>query len=293
MQVWSEDLDWDYRSSGEMILRYIEGKILPGYVAVREGRVEGYSFFVYEGSKGVIGDLFVSRELRKQSAEARLLAHTIATLQRSPGLQRIEAQLLLYDTGALAQPFYSEGFRQYPRVFMVSPLNHGPTGRVRAQEFPPDVEVRRWTEQDYHAAAAVITAAYYRHVDAEINDQYRSVSGSLRFLNNIVRFPGCGLFDAAASFVALHRTTRAMLGLILCSRVKENVGHVTQVCVLPEQRGRHLGSALLRLTAEELRRRNFKSLTLTVTQANADAIGLYERLGYSIKRVFDAFVWEK
>jgi hypothetical protein len=42
-----------------MILRYVDAKILPGYAAVDRGRVFGYSFFVYEGNKGVIGDLYV------------------------------------------------------------------------------------------------------------------------------------------------------------------------------------------------------------------------------------------
>jgi ribosomal protein S18 acetylase RimI-like enzyme len=31
---------------------------------------------------------------------------------------------------------------------------------------------------------------------------------------------------------------------------------------------------------------------LTVTQANDRAVELYLRLGFSINRVFDAFVWE-
>ena len=43
-----------------MILRYVDAKILPGYAAVERGSIVGYSFFVYEGSKGVVGDLFVS-----------------------------------------------------------------------------------------------------------------------------------------------------------------------------------------------------------------------------------------
>ena len=58
-QVWSRLLSWDYSGSAEMILRYVDAKILPGYAAVDRGRVFGYSFFVYEGSKGVIGDLYV------------------------------------------------------------------------------------------------------------------------------------------------------------------------------------------------------------------------------------------
>jgi len=53
-RVWSRLLSWDYRGSDEMILRYVDAKILPGYAAVERGQVFGYSFFVYEGSKGVI-----------------------------------------------------------------------------------------------------------------------------------------------------------------------------------------------------------------------------------------------
>ncbi len=60
VETWGDTLAWDYRSSAEMILRYVDAKILPGYAAVERGSLVGYSFFVYEGSKGVIGDLFVS-----------------------------------------------------------------------------------------------------------------------------------------------------------------------------------------------------------------------------------------
>ena len=38
-----------------------------------------------------------------------------------------------------------------------------------------------------------------------INDQYRSLHGSLRFLHNIVRFPGCGVFEAESSWVLRDR----------------------------------------------------------------------------------------
>lgn len=155
-----------------------------------------------------------------------------------------------------------------------------------------DVEIRRWTEQDYQPAAAVITSAYRGHVDSEINDQYRTLSGSLRFLNNIVRFPGCGAFDADSSFVALHKRSRSLIGLILCSRVRSDVGHVTQVCVLPEFRGYGIGKALLAATSANLVLRKFSILSLTVTEANSSAVELYLRLGFETQRVFDAFVWE-
>jgi ribosomal protein S18 acetylase RimI-like enzyme len=273
-QLWGRLLSWDYSGSAEMILRYVDAKILPGYAAVDRGRVFGYSFFVYEGSKGVIGDLFVTNGARlpdSRQVELRLLTHVIETLQQSPGIHRVEAQLLAHDANAVSRPFLESGFHRHPRLFMVLDLR-----KSLSQSVPIDleIEIRPWTEADYQPSAAVITAAYRSHVDAEINDQYHTLSGSLRFLNNIVRFPGCGVFDAESSFVVIDRKSRSLIGLILCSRVRHDVGHVTQVCVLPEYRSRQLGEALMAATAANLRKRNFSMLSLTVTEANSRAVAL-------------------
>ena len=199
----------------------------------------------------------------------------------------------MHPTGAVARPFLEDGFHRHPRLFMVLPLaGSGKNGQGRPLSSPEGVEIRRWSEQDYQSAAAVITAAYRGHIDSEINDQYRTITGSLRFLNNIVRFPGCGQFDGSSSFVAYHKASRTIVGLILCSRVKNDVGHITQVCVLPEHRGKGIGEALLAANLQDLNRRKFSLLSLTVTQANKSAVELYKRLGYHVERVFDAFVWE-
>jgi ribosomal protein S18 acetylase RimI-like enzyme len=290
-RVWGNLLSWDYSGSAEMILRYVDAKILPGYAAIERGRVFGYSFFVYEGSKGVVGDLFVANGSRFPNArevEIRLLTHVIETLQQSPGIHRVEAQLLAHPSGTVARPFLDQGFQRYPRLFMVLGLG---SAAPKVPVTHPDVEVRRWIESDYQPAAAVITAAYRGHVDSQINDQYHTLGGSLRFLNNIVRFPGCGLFDVESSFAAVDRKAKNLIGLILCSRVRGDVGHVTQVCLLPEYRSRGIGESLLAATSANLRKRGFTMLSLTVTEANAGAVSLYARLGFETKRVFDAFVW--
>ena len=274
-----------------MVLRYLDSKILPGYAAVHRGRVLGYAFFVYEASKGVIGDMFVAEAARVngEHVEAQLLTHSIETLQQSPGIHRAEAQLLLHDSGRVAEPFVAVGFQRHPRLFMVADLNK-PAEAVAALH--SEIEIRPWTENDYQPTAAVITACYRDHVDSEINDQYRSVNGSLRFLHNIVRFPGCGQFDAESSFVAYNRALRMIVGVILCSRIRHDAGHVTQVCVLPEYRSHGIGDALMHRAAEALRGNGLSLLTLTVTQGNEGAVHLYERLGFATRHVFDAFVWE-
>jgi ribosomal protein S18 acetylase RimI-like enzyme len=292
IQLWGRLLSWDYSGSADMILRYVDAKILPGYAAIDRGRIFGYAFFVYEGSKGVIGDLFVANGDRlpdPHEVESRLLMHVIETLQQSPGIHRAEAQLLAHESGLVARPFMDQGFQRHARLFMVLPLAKATKPAAKAN---PELEIRRWSEPDYQSAAAVITTAYRGHVDSQINDQYRTLSGSLRFLNNSVRFPGCGTFDPDSSFVAVHKQTRSLAGLILCSRVRHDVGHVTQLCVLPEYRSHGIGQSLLAATAGNLQQRNFSMLSLTVTEANTHAVDLYRHLGFDIKRVFDAFVWE-
>ncbi len=290
-EEWSRLLSWDYSGSTEMVLRYLDSKILPGYAAVDRGRVLGYAFFVYEASKGVIGDLFVtgSPAASGEDVEALLLKHSIETLQQSPGIHRAEAQLLLHASGRVAAPFLANGFRRYPRLFMVADLGKTP---LPAAAIHSEIEIRPWTDQDYQQTAAVITSCYRDHVDSEINDQYRSVNGSLRFLHNIVRFPGCGQFDGESSFVAYNRALRMIVGVILCSRIRHDAGHVTQVCVLPEYRSHGIGDALMHRAAQALRGYGLSLLTLTVTEANEGAVHLYERLGFGTRHVFDAFVWE-
>lgn len=300
-RVWGERLDWDYRASAKLLLEYLDSHVLPGYVAVENGRVSGYVFCVYEATKAVIGDVFAtlpeSDAAASTKVEVRLLDHIIELLQNSPGIDRIEAQLLLHPHGVHQRVFEQSGFTVYRRLFMEQDLNAPsatrlPSGFAVHGGLPDDLAIRPWTDADLSSAARLVADAYDGHLDSRINDQYRSVSGALRFLHNIVRFPGCGLFDAAASRVIVSRSRNEMVALLLCSRVQVDVGHVTQICVSPEYRGRGLASLLLAACAAELRGRGFQALTLTVTEDNANAVALYRQRGFATRHTFSAMVWE-
>src|SRR5258708_35538379 len=110
-------------------------------------------------------------------------------------MHSVEAQLLAHDAGSVARTFLEQGFQRHPRLFMGLPLSKPPAQEAKRH---PEGEIRPWSENEYQAAAAVITPAYRGHIDADITDQYHTLTASLRFPNNIVRFPGSGLFDAPA-----------------------------------------------------------------------------------------------
>lgn len=296
-RVWSDRLHWDYRGSAALLLQYLDSRVLPGFVAVENGRVKGYIFCVYEGHKAVIGDVF-ALGTDEDAAEVReeLLRHLVEMLQASPGITRIESQLLLHPHGSHSGVFLDAGFGIHERIFMewtLSPALASQGTEGNDWDSRTGVEMRRWAEGDFAAASRLIAHAYENHHDSYINEQYRTTQGSHRFLHNIVRFPGCGYFDAESSRTLAAHGSPELAGLLLCSRVREDAGHVTQICVAPEYRGRGLGKALMMECARNLARRRFSLLTLTVTASNRTAVSLYERLGFRGTHRFDAMVWDK
>jgi ribosomal protein S18 acetylase RimI-like enzyme len=293
-EIWHLRLRWDYRSSTELLLQYLESRILHGFVALDQGRVCGYTFCVYEGHKAVIGDAFATghRSMTDADATEVLLLHMLEMLRHSPAVDRVESQLLLFNAGQFAQIFKGPEFTIYPRLFLECDLREDNSSSPKQERtrhgIPADLEIAPWMPSDYQTAGELVYTCYLGHADAKINDQYRSLHGSLRFLHNIVRFPGCGVFEPNFSWMVRDRRTRALVGMILCSRVASDVAHVTQLCITQPYRNFGLGGVLLRQSSAALRRANFAAITLTVTEENQQAVRLYERFGFSLRHRFDA-----
>jgi ribosomal protein S18 acetylase RimI-like enzyme len=153
--------------------------------------------------------------------------------------------------------------------------------------------MRPWRDEDLGPAGQLISDAYSDHPDSIINDQYRSVHGSQRFLNNIVRYAGCGVFSPQVSHVVFKRATRDIVALVLGSRVSSQSGHITQLCVHPEYRRLGLARMLLSVAAFHFMRHGANEISLTVTESNTPAIDLYNSEGYSYTHTFDAAVWQR
>jgi ribosomal protein S18 acetylase RimI-like enzyme len=299
-RLWQQRLRWNYQSSTELLLQYLDSRILPGFVALDRGRICGFTFCVYEGQKAVIGDAFALANDPAQMIHITqlLLHHLLQLLQHSPGIQRVESQLLLYDAGSIDEVFLAAGFALFPRLFMeydLSPSRFPATNlrERRRRGLPPYIELVSWSSDHYQAAAELIHESYIGHIDARINDQYCSLHGSLRFLHNIVRFPGCGVFDPDASWVLRNQRNGALIGMLLCSRVADDVAHITQLCVSTAHRGQGLGLALLEHCIHHLTRSRFAAITLTVTEANHQAVKLYQDSGFFVRHRFDAMVLDK
>ena len=286
---WRDELHWDYRGALELIKRFLEARALSGCVAYENGTAAGYTFYVMEEQKGLIGGLYVSPQFDQTTIARRLLEEMLYGMRTLPNLSRIEAQLMPFG-GPVDHPLKELGFQLYTRQFMLLDLNKSLETRSGATT---GLRLSRWNDRYFDPCAKLIYLSYANHIDGDINDQYRSKAGALRFLKNIILLPGCGQFVPGASFVLHMPGSDDLLGAVLTSEVSPGVGHTTQLCVLPGHQGHGLGRALMITAIDALRGLKFHELTLTVTSANHGAVQLYEKLAFRTLKSFTAGVWPR
>jgi ribosomal protein S18 acetylase RimI-like enzyme len=135
------------------------------------------------------------------------------------------------------------------------------------------VKVRPFRRDDLTAAAHVVHRSHQGTLDAALNLTYASPAHCRGFVETLVLRAGCGRFDPDASFVAETRDGAA--GVLLASHLSRSNGHICQVSVLPEAQGRGLGEVLMASALASFRRQD----------------GLYERLGFRLRKQFAAHAW--
>jgi ribosomal protein S18 acetylase RimI-like enzyme len=301
-RAWNNTLLWDFAASARVINACLRDKRLSGYALVDEGRIRGYCFFFYDGEKGIIGDLFVQPDLAGRGLERDLLEHALETLLGTPGLERVEAQLPHYEREELESCFLSRQFQSFLRRFMSLSLQgrRPEAGAIPrsdpAAESPwmrEDIELIPWQKRFNDDAAEMLYQAYREHVDALINDQYASVMGATRLIENIFNNQGCGEFLARVSRMAVHRLTGQLAGILTVTSVRARTAHIPQVGVGPSFQGLGVGTALMEAAFQDLAKEGYEQVTLTVTDANAGAVRLYQRLGFETFRAFGAFIYSR
>jgi ribosomal protein S18 acetylase RimI-like enzyme len=302
-RAWNEGLYWDFTASARVISNCLKEKRLSGYALLLDGIIRGYCFFFCDGEKGLMGDLFVTPLPAGLDRVLELLEHANETLLATPGLRRVEAQLPHYTFEDLEDNFTSWNYTGYRRRFMAlflpewrphacsasssSDSTRRPTGSL--DEFWITACDKKYARE----AAELLFGAYYNHVDAKINDQYSSLAGATRLLDNILHYQGCGEFLEQVSKVAIHRTTRKLAGVLTVTAVRSDTAHIPQIAVARTLQGIGLGTALLESAFNDLVRAGYQRVSLTVTDTNAGALRLYERLGFKTFRTFGAFVFNR
>jgi ribosomal protein S18 acetylase RimI-like enzyme len=293
-ESWRTALRWDFRPSADLVRRYVNIRALDGYALFAGVEAAGYIYWVTEDRKALIGDLYVRAAYRSDVTENLLLEAALARLLSGPHftsnwVRRVEGQMMQSSLRAAEAAPSGPRPRGFLRHFLLAPA--GPLPAFPPRALPAELTLHGFSPRWIDEAARLIARVYATHIDSEINDQYRTVEGSRRFLQNVVQYPGCGAFHHASSYLLLDAQGAAR-ALCIASMVSEEAGHIPQICVDPLYQHAGLGYELLRRSMLSLARGGVRDVSLTVTAANLPARQLYERMGYRLIREFEALIWE-
>ncbi len=287
---WLDLLKWDYKGASMLIRDVARQRQLSGFVAVTGNSVIGFAYYVIEGSRCSIGDIYVSKSWRGIGLVKAMALAILEQLDRLRRLRRIESQYVGFANRDADALFQERGFERLERSYMLVEL--GPNHDSHESGDLPDVSIRSWRPTDFERAARVIHRSYRGKHDSHINSQYQTVQGCAELLTILTDHFWCGDFLPHVSLVAV-RQSGATAGVLIASRVAIGIGHLGQISVHPAHQGRGVGRRLIEIAISNFRRLGYKSITLAVTTANANALHLYESCGFRTIHTFPVFYREK
>jgi ribosomal protein S18 acetylase RimI-like enzyme len=287
-KMWMADLDWDYAPIRQILLSFVKQKLLPGYVAVADSQALGYTYFLVNQTKGIIGTLYALPTMHSQEAVDELLALSISCLKGYQNIRRVEAQIMPFHSLSLTAAFMRQSFSHSARYYLDLDLNN----HRKKSELPAALRIAPWDSTFLARTAEMILLSYENQTDAEICEDYRTRTGCESYLRSLVENPGCGIFMPEASFIALD-WQGTPCGFVFCCRISTGAAIIPQIAVHPLHQGRRLGNTLMNRAFTQLKALGFRSVSLTVTGKNQRAFEWYQRLGFKVRKEFGAYVWER
>ncbi len=287
---WLDLLKWDYKGASMLIRDVARQHQLAGFVAMSGHEVIGFAYYVIEGSRCSIGDIYVSKRWRGIGLDREMTIAILDKLDRVRRLRRIESQYVGVGNDEADALFQERGFERLERSYMLVALG-ADEDRSRSAELP-GVSIRPWRQSDFEQAARVIHRSYRGKHDSRINSQYRTVQGCAELMTILTDHFWCGDFLPDVSLVAV-RSSGALAGVLIASRVSRGVGHLGQISVHPAHQGKRIGRRMIETALSDFRELGYKAITLAVTTANTNALHLYESCGFRTIHTFPVFYREK
>jgi ribosomal protein S18 acetylase RimI-like enzyme len=159
---------------------------------------------------------------------------------------------------------------------------------------PPDLPdgyfMHPWSERHIAAHADVKFRSFREEIDVHVFPCFGEREGCQRLMCEIAQRDG---FLASATWLLeyrpIHSRRGEFCGTIQGIRDSYGMGAVQNIGIVPEHRGRSLGSALLLQALIGFRKEGLRRASLEVTAQNTGAMRLYHRLGFrKTKTVYKA-----
>src|SRR5947207_228581 len=117
---WLELLKWDYKGASMLIRDVARQHQLSGLVALSGNATVGFAYYLIEGSRCSIGDIYVSSPWRGLGFDRALAAAVLDKLERIGRVRRIESQCVGVGNHDADLLFQSRGFDRLERSYMLT-----------------------------------------------------------------------------------------------------------------------------------------------------------------------------
>ena len=119
---WLDLLKWDYKGSSMLIRDVTRQRQLSGVVAMSGSATIGFAYYVIEGSRCSIGDIYVSKPWRGIGVDREMTAAIFERLDRLSRLRRIESQCVGIGNDGADSFLRNRGFERLERHYMLLEL---------------------------------------------------------------------------------------------------------------------------------------------------------------------------
>jgi ribosomal protein S18 acetylase RimI-like enzyme len=149
-------------------------------------------------------------------------------------------------------------------------------GRELQRVAPPRLpDVRRWRVDDVQATAELLGRAYDGRDESRPFAPRGMAEEWTDYVKQLTAGTGCGRLINDVS-VCVPGGPNRLLAVALVTRIAETTGHLVQLAVDPQMRGRHLGKQLLEIVCSAANQAGCTRMTLFVGGRNSRARSLYE-----------------
>jgi len=152
-------------------------------------------------------------------------------------------------------------------------------------QLPREYRLLPWDATLLEAHAETKYLSFRSEIDSNVFPCLGDYAGCLRLMGEISRKQG---FLSEATWLAARtsngRDVIEYCGTIQGIRDRCGMGAIQNLGIVPEHRGRKLGSALMFAALRSFQRGGLKRAFLEVTAQNSGAIKLYRRLGFAKAR---------
>jgi GNAT superfamily N-acetyltransferase len=152
-------------------------------------------------------------------------------------------------------------------------------------ELPPEYRLTAWDDRLLETHAETKYKCFHWEMDANVFPSLSTREGCRRLMSDIIRRPG---FVPQATWLLDHWPPNSRRP-VHCGTIQgvsdEGAGAIQNVGILPQHRGKGLGSVLMWYSLAGFKAAGIKRVFLEVTARNSGACRLYERLGFRRTKV--------